>query len=56
MMRKTDLKPTFGAVRTGDIRRSYAKIEKAKRLLGYKPMFTLEKGLKKLVEWYNRPV
>jgi UDP-N-acetylglucosamine 4-epimerase len=52
-MRKTDLKPTFGAVRTGDIRRSCASIEKATRMLGYKPMLTLKKGLKKLVEWYK---
>lgn len=42
----------FGANRIGDIPHSLASIEKAQKLLGYKPHFSLEKGLEKTVEWY----
>lgn len=52
IMSKTALKPARKEARTGDIRHSYASIEKAKRILGYEPMFSIEEGLKKLVEWY----
>jgi len=52
-MNKTNLKPIHKGPRPGDIRQSCASIEKARRLLGYKPMFPLERGLKKLVEWYT---
>jgi nucleoside-diphosphate-sugar epimerase len=50
-MSKTKLKPVHKEPRPGDIRHSYASIEKARRILGYEPMFPLEKGLKKLVKW-----
>jgi len=53
IMGKTSLKPIHKEPRPGDIRNSCASIEKAGTLLSYKPMFTLEKGLKKLVEWYK---
>jgi nucleoside-diphosphate-sugar epimerase len=51
-MSKTNLKPVYKEPRTGDIRHSYASIEKAKKILKYEPAFPLEKGLKKLGEWY----
>jgi len=50
---KTNLKPIYGEPRRGGIQHSYASIEKARKILGYEPTFTLEKGLKKLVEWYT---
>jgi nucleoside-diphosphate-sugar epimerase len=50
IMGKTSLKPIYNKPRPGDIQHSYASIEKARRILGYEPMFPLEKGLKKLVE------
>jgi len=53
IMDKTDLKPIHREPRPSDIRQSYASIEKARKILGYEPMFALEKGLKKLVEWYK---
>jgi len=52
-MGKTRLKPVHKEPRPGDIRHSYASIEKARRILGYEPVFTLEKGLGKLAEWYK---
>ena len=41
-----------GPNRTGDIPHSLASIEKAKRLLGYKPEYNLKDGLKEAVNWY----
>lgn len=42
----------YGAERAGDIAHSLASVEKAKKLLGYKPTHTLEQGLKEAVKWY----
>jgi UDP-glucose 4-epimerase len=47
------LKLIYKHPRQGDIRNSYASIEKAERILSYKPTFSLEKGITKLVEWYS---
>jgi dTDP-glucose 4,6-dehydratase len=47
---KENLKPVFEEPREGDIRHSYASIEKARARLGYEPTFSLEKGLKELVQ------
>lgn len=42
----------YGPNRAGDIPHSHASIDKAKRLLGYNPQFSLQDGLKEAVEWY----
>jgi nucleoside-diphosphate-sugar epimerase len=52
IMEKTGLKPVRKPFRKGDIRHSCASIEKAKELLGYRPIFSLRKGLIELVRWY----
>lgn len=41
-----------GPSRLGDIPHSLASIEKAERLLGYKPQFSMQEGLKEAVSWY----
>lgn len=41
-----------GPNRQGDIPHSLASIEKARRLLGYKPSHTLQDGLKEALAWY----
>ena len=41
-----------GPNRAGDIPHSLASIDKAKRLLGYKPKFSMQKGLIEAVKWY----
>lgn len=41
-----------GPNRAGDIRHSLASIDKAKELLKYKPKFSMEQGLEKVVAWY----
>lgn len=42
----------YGPERKGDIPHSLASVEKAKKLLGYNPTHTIEKGLKEAVQWY----
>lgn len=46
------LEPVYGPNRKGDIPHSLASIDKAKRLLGYDPKFSLKSGLKETVKWY----
>lgn len=41
-----------GPNRVGDIPHSLASVEKAEKLLGYKPSHTIEKGLKEAISWY----
>lgn len=41
-----------GPNRPGDIPHSLASIDKAKKLLGYEPQFSFQKGLKEAVNWY----
>jgi UDP-N-acetylglucosamine 4-epimerase len=42
----------YGPNRIGDIPHSLASIDKAKKLLGYHPEFSFEKGLDEAVKWY----
>jgi len=41
-----------GPNRSGDIPHSLASIEKAKKLLGYSPKFSMKQGLEQAVDWY----
>ena len=41
-----------GPNRKGDIPHSLASIDKAKKLLGYNPKFSMKEGLKEAVSWY----
>lgn len=41
-----------GPNRAGDIPHSLASIEKAEKLLGYKPAYNIRDGLKEAVKWY----
>jgi UDP-glucose 4-epimerase len=50
---KQHLKPLHKPPRKGDIRHSYASIRKAERILGYKPTYSLARGIDRLVEWYQ---
>ncbi|PIU67676.1 MAG: epimerase [Armatimonadetes bacterium CG07_land_8_20_14_0_80_40_9] len=38
----------------GDVPITYAKIDKAKRLLGYKPKVKIEEGIEKFIFWYKK--
>lgn len=49
----TNVTPTHGPARTGDVRFSLAKIDRIRAELGYEPTVGFEDGLRKTVEWYR---
>lgn len=50
---KSDLKPDIRNEVNNEIRHQYLSAEKARRELSWKPMFNLEDGLCKTIEWYK---
>ncbi|HEX6728970.1 MAG TPA: GDP-mannose 4,6-dehydratase [Pyrinomonadaceae bacterium] len=47
------LRPDVRNEATNEIRRQYLSAEKARRVLGWKPLFTLDQGLHQTIEWYK---
>lgn len=47
------IEPLYGSNRIGDIPHSLACIDKAKKLLGYNPQFSVRKGLAACCDWYR---
>jgi UDP-N-acetylglucosamine 4-epimerase len=47
------IKPIFGPERKGDIKHSNADISKAKKLLGYDPEWSFERGIEAAIAWYK---
>lgn len=47
------IEPVHGPNRSGDIPHSLANIDKARKLLGYNPRYSLREGLKEAVQWYR---
>ncbi len=45
---------TYQPARVGEIKDSFASIEKATNILGYKPQINLETGIKNTIEWYGQ--
>lgn len=48
----SSVEPTHGPNRAGDIPHSLACIDKARRLLGYNPQYSMRQGLKEACKWY----
>lgn len=46
------IEPTHGPNRIGDIPHSLACVDKAKKLLGYSPEYSMQEGLREAVKWY----
>lgn len=42
----------YGPERPGDVKHSLASIDKARKLLGYNPQYSLQEGLRKAIRWY----
>ena len=53
LMRKEKLQPDVRNEARGEIRRQYLSAAKARKLLGWKPLYTLEKGLGGTIAWYR---
>jgi len=50
---KSDLSPDIRNEVSNEIRHQYLSSEKARRELSWKPMFNLENGLRKTIDWYK---
>lgn len=49
----SDLEPDIRNEATNEIRQQYLSAEKARRLLGWHPLFTLDEGLRHTIVWYQ---
>jgi UDP-N-acetylglucosamine 4-epimerase len=49
----SDIRPTFGPARTGDVRHSLADISKAMHYLGYRPAVDVRQGLRRTADWFR---
>ena len=49
----TDIEPTHGPPRPGDVLHSQASIERARKLLGYTPGVGFDEGLQRTVSWFE---
>jgi UDP-glucose 4-epimerase len=49
----TDLEPSFGDPHPGDVRHSLAAIDRAERLIGYRPERDVRRGLEDTVAWFS---
>lgn len=49
----TNLEPDIRNEVRNEIRHQYLSADKARRLLGWSPLFTLESGLQKTIDWYR---
>ncbi len=49
----SDLEPEVRNEATNEIRRQYLSAAKARSVLGWKPLFSLEEGLQRTIEWYK---
>lgn len=49
-----ETKPVYADFRPGDVRHSLADISKARRLLGYAPEHSTQRGLELAMDWYRK--
>ncbi|HMW18136.1 MAG TPA: SDR family oxidoreductase [Accumulibacter sp.] len=48
----SEARATYGDFRPGDVRHSQADIDKARRLLGYRPSHRIKEGIRAAMPWY----
>lgn len=53
LMHCEDIEPDIRNCAEGEIRNQYLSAAKARRILGWKPQFDLERGLRETIEWYR---
>ena len=51
---KSNLHPEIKNEVANEIRHQYLSAEKARRVLNWHPLFSLDEGLKKTIEWYRK--
>jgi UDP-N-acetylglucosamine 4-epimerase len=53
---QANAKATYASPRKGEIKDSFASIDKAKKNLGYEPVISLEKGIIRTIDWYRKQI
>ena len=53
LMRRDDLEPRVLDEADCEIQNQYLSSKKAREVLGWKPQYTLEEGLKETIDWYK---
>jgi UDP-N-acetylglucosamine/UDP-N-acetylgalactosamine 4-epimerase len=48
--------PVYQDFRIGDVRHSQANIDKSQALLGYRPQYTISKGMDEAIDWYIKNI
>lgn len=54
LMKRPDLRPQVLGEASNEIRHQYLSARKARERLGWKPLFTLDEGLRRTIEWYSK--
>jgi CDP-glucose 4,6-dehydratase len=49
----SSIEPEVRNEATNEIREQYLSADKARRLLGWKPLFTMDEGLRRTIDWYK---
>jgi nucleoside-diphosphate-sugar epimerase len=49
----SEVNPSYGSTRSGDVRDSHADITRARRVTGEKPTVSFEEGLRQTLERYH---
>ena len=50
---RSELEPDVRNEATNEIRHQYLSAEKARRVLDWRPLFTLDEGLRRTIDWYR---
>jgi CDP-glucose 4,6-dehydratase len=53
LMGRSDLDPVILNEAKGEILKQYLSSKKARKMLGWKPVFSIKEGLKETIEWYK---
>ena len=53
-MMNSDLEPEILNQVSGEIKHQYLSSEKISNLLGWKPKYSIEEGLKETIDWYKK--
>jgi CDP-glucose 4,6-dehydratase len=53
LMARPDLAPIIQNIATDELREQYMVADKARRVLGWTPRFTMEQGLRETIAWYT---
>ena len=54
LMNREDLQPEVLNIASGEIKHQYLSAQKARKILGWKPKYSMEEGMKETISWYQQ--